>query len=308
MILDEAPYVDAAGARQRPARSVDAYVEHAVAEGYNAIAIPGFLEYVTFAEVGDGHDVYADDDARRARRGDAGGVRPDLAVRPRPRPEGLPAHRHARADDAAGGLPRPTEFGLDTEDPELWDVYAAGLDELYREMPYLEGVLLRIGEAGTVYNLDGWDYYSDLAVTIGRRPCGRCSTAFTDAGRARRPHRHLPDLERRASARSATCTPTRTSYHEVLDGIDSDHLVVSTKYTLGDFYSHLPLNDTLETGDQRRIVEFQSRREFEAYGALPNDLGVLYRAGAPTLPRRRTRASRASGPGPRTVARGAPAR
>ena len=31
------------------------------------------------------------------------------------------------------------EFGLDTEDPELWDVYASGLDELYREMPYVEG-------------------------------------------------------------------------------------------------------------------------------------------------------------------------
>ena len=30
---------------------------------------------------------------------------------------------------------------------------------------------------------------------------------------------------------------------------------------------------TLETGDQRRIIEFQSRREFEAFGAFPNDLG-----------------------------------
>ena len=51
---------------------------------------------------------------------------------------------------------------------------------------------------------------------------------------------------------------------------------MSTKYTLGDFYSHLPLNHTLEIGDQRRIVEFQSRREFENFGAFPNDLGVLY--------------------------------
>ncbi len=66
------------------------------------------------------------------------------------------------------------------------------------------------------------------------------------------------------------------SYEAVLDGIDSDALIVSTKYTLGDFYSHLPLNHTLEIGDQRRIVEFQSRREFENFGAFPNDLGVLY--------------------------------
>ena len=76
------------------------------------------------------------------------------------------------------------------------------------------------------------------------------------------------------------------SYHEVLDGIDCPRLVVSTKYTLGDFYSQLPLNDTLETGEQRRIVEFQSRREFESFGAIPNDLGDLYQQALQHVPRR----------------------
>ena len=36
------------------------------------------------------------------------------------------------------------------------------------------------------------------------------------------------------------------SYQAVLGGIDSPALIVSTKYTLGDFYSWLPLNETLE--------------------------------------------------------------
>ncbi len=62
----------------------------------------------------------------------------------------------------------------------------------------------------------------------------------------------------------------------MLAGIDSPALIVSTKYTLGDFYSWLPLNRTLEQGDQRRIIEFQSRREFENFGAFPNDLGREY--------------------------------
>jgi hypothetical protein len=73
------------------------------------------------------------------------------------------------------------------------------------------------------------------------------------------------------------------SYHEVLDGIDSPSLIVSTKYSAGDFYSYLPLNTTLETGDQRRIIEFQSRREFEDFGALPNDLGDLYQTAIETF-------------------------
>ncbi len=62
------------------------------------------------------------------------------------------------------------------------------------------------------------------------------------------------------------------SYEAVLGDLDDPHLVVSTKYTSGDFYSHLPLNPTLLTGSQRRIVEFQARREFEGFGSLPNDL------------------------------------
>ncbi len=154
-------------------------------------------------------------------------------------------------------------------------MYAAGLDELYREMPYVDGVLLRIGEAGTVYNLEGWDYYSDLAVT-SVEAVRTMLTALTD--QAERSDRTV--IFRTWSVGVGAVGDMHTnpaSYDAVLDGIDSEHLVVSTKYTLGDFYSHLPLNETLETGTQRRIVELQSRREFEAYGALPNDLGDLYR-------------------------------
>ena len=165
-------------------------------------------------------------------------------------------------------------FDLDAEDPKLWDVYAAGLDEVYREMPYVDGVLIRVGEAGKVYDLDGWDYYSELAVTTV--PAVRAMlTAFTDE--AERVDKTVVFRTWSVGVGAVGDMHTDpTSYDEVLDGIDSPNLVVSTKYTLGDFYSHLPLNDTLDTGDQRRIVELQSRREFESYGALPNDLGNLY--------------------------------
>ena len=67
-------------------------------------------------------------------------------------------------------------FGsLDTENPELWDVYAAGLDELYAAEPALDGVLIRIGEAGRVYDVEGWDYYSAARGDHASTPCGRCS-------------------------------------------------------------------------------------------------------------------------------------
>lgn len=274
VILPEAPYIDEAALEVARAE-FETYVQHVLAEGYNAIAIPGFIEYLTFDGVGDGDDVYGPGDTHVARA---------EAMRQAFGPMWEYAHDlglkvYFRTDMLA--LTTPLEqyleerFGsLDTENPEFWDAYAAGLDELYEAMPYLDGVLIRIGEAGRVYDLPGWDYYSALAVT-SVDAVRAMLTAFTE--QAERADREV--IFRSWSVGVGAVGDMHTnpdSYHAVLDGIDSDRLVVSTKYTLGDFYSHLPFNETLEIGDQRRIVEFQSRREFENFGAFPNDLGVLY--------------------------------
>ena len=274
VILADAPYIDEAALAEARV-GFEAYVRHALAEGYNAIAIPGFVEYLTFSGVGDGTEVYDADDTHVARAHamqeafgpmwewahDAGldvYFRTDMLTLTTPLEEYLV--------DRFGGLA--------TEDPAFWDVYAAGLDELYADMPYLDGVLIRIGEAGRVYDLPGWDYYSELAVTTVDSVRAML-TALTD--QAERVDREV--IFRTWSVGVGAVGDMHTndaSYEAVLGGIDSDALIVSTKYTLGDFYSHLPLNHTLEIGDQRRIVEFQSRREFENFGAFPNDLGVLY--------------------------------
>ena len=62
------------------------------------------------------------------------------------------------------------------------------------------------------------------------------------------------------------------SYEAVLGGIDSPALIVSTKYTLGDFYSYLPLNDTLEHGQpapDRRVPEPPRVRELRRVPQRP---------------------------------------
>jgi hypothetical protein len=62
-------------------------------------------------------------------------------------------------------------------------------------------------------------------------------------------------------------------YESALGDIDSPALVVSTKFTAGDFFSYLPLNPTLRGGRHRRLVELQAKPEFEGFGALPDFLG-----------------------------------
>ena len=177
-----------------------------------------------------------------------------------------------------------TVGGLDVDDPALWSVYQAGLSELFDSMPFVDGLMVRIGEGGSVYQA-GWDYSSKLAVTSRDLRAGHAARPAGDRRRPR-PRRSSSAPGPSGSAPSATCTPTRTRTTSVLGGIDDPHLIVSTKYTMGDFYSHLPLNPTLETGTQRRIVEFQARREFEGFGALPNDLVAEQGQALQQLPRR----------------------
>ena len=280
VLLPEAPYIDEQ-ALAEAFGDFDEFVRHSLANGYNALAFPGFVEFVTFDGVADG-EVYPAGDEHRAQA---------LALRDAFGPfwehaDELGMDVFLRTDMLT--LTTPLEdylvdaFGsLDTENPALWDVYAAGLDELYAAEPALDGILIRIGEAGQVYDVEGWDYYSQLAV---RTPTAVRAMLETLSAQAEASDREV--IFRTWSVGVGAVGDMHTnaaSYEAVLGGIDSPALIVSTKYTLGDFYSWLPLNDTLEQGEQRRIVEFQSRREFENFGAFPNDLGREYQYALQTL-------------------------
>jgi hypothetical protein len=280
VLLPEAPYIDEDALAEAFA-DFDEFIRHSLANGYNAVAFPGFVEFVAFDEVAEG-EVYTPGDEHRAQA---------LALREAFGPfwqhaDDLGMDVFLRTDMLT--LTTPLEdylvdtFGsLDTENPELWDVYAAGLDELYAAEPALDGILIRIGEAGEVYDVEGWDYYSQLAV---RTPEAVRTMLTTLSAQAEASDREV--IFRTWSVGVGAVGDMHTnpeSYEEVLGGIDSPALIVSTKYTLGDFYSWLPLNDTLEQGEQRRIVEFQSRREFENFGAFPNDLGREYQWALQTL-------------------------
>jgi hypothetical protein len=274
VILPDAPYVDQA-ALAVAREEFDVYVRHLLAEGYTAVAVPGLLEYLAFSDVGEGTEVYEPGDEHVARA---------LAMREAFGPMWQSARDAGlqvflRTDMLVVTTPLEEYLterfgGLDTENPEFWQVYAAGLDELYREMPAIDGVLIRIGEAGQVYDLPDWDYRSALAVTTVDAVQAMLTTLLEQAERADRELIFRTWTVGVGAVGDLHTNPD--SYRTVFEGIDSDRLIVSTKVTLGDFYSHLPFNDTLEIGDQRRIIEFQSRREFENFGAWPNDLGALY--------------------------------
>ncbi|MDT0201689.1 hypothetical protein [Nocardioides sp. AE5] len=273
VVLSEPPYVDPDGLEALEA-DWKQFIDHVVAYGYNGVVIPGFLEYVNFDRLGDGFEVYGPDSPYRARHevmkrdvgeiwqyADAMGLRvvfkSDMLALTTPLEEYL-----AR------------ETGLDANDEALWEVYRAGLDEFLGDFEWADGFMIRIGEGGSIYNLHGWDYYSALEVTDAAGVRTMLETA-TDVAAD-----HDADIYFRTwSVGVGDVGDMHTNpetYDHLFDGFVPDNLVVSTKFVMGDFDSYLPLNPTLATGEQRRLVEMQGRREFEAFNSIPDDLGPAH--------------------------------
>ncbi|NUO59147.1 MAG: hypothetical protein HOV78_21000 [Hamadaea sp.] len=266
-LLPRAPWVDRS-AVDRIGAEFRQFVDHSVAEGYNGIVVPGFLEYVTFAQV---PGIYPAGDPHVDRaRAMAAAFGPVFAYA---HSMGLKVFFLTDMLAVSPPLERYLD-GKSAEDPRLWEVYQAGLAELFDGMPFADGLMIRIGEGGDVYRQAGWDYSSKIAVTTPAAVRAMLTAFLKTAG-----DRGKDVVFRSWTVGVGAVGDLHTnpeSYQEVLGGLHDPHLIVSTKYSAGDFYSHLPLNPTLDIGEQRRIVEFQSRREFEGFGALPNDLGSLH--------------------------------
>lgn len=267
LLTDAPPFLDA-GELSRVQRQWADYIDHVVGLGNNGVVLPLFLELIDFEAAG----VYRGEPRwhqrhaalRQAVRGltsyaSEAGAAPYLAtdmVALTP-----PLERHLRA------LPA----GMDAARPEFWQVYAQGLAETFEHFPELAGVVIRIGEAGALYNIPGWDYRSELYVD---RPAALRAML----------QGLLPVFERHGRrlvlrtwsiglGELGDLHHDPAEYEAVLGDIVSPALVLSTKFTAGDFFSYLELNPTLLQGRHPRLVELQARREFEGFLAFPNFVG-----------------------------------
>lgn len=68
----------------------------------------------------------------------------------------------------------------------------------------------------------------------------------------------------------------QSTYKKIFGGICSENLLVSHKYGDTDFFRYLQLNPLIFYGEQKKIVEFQARREYEGFGEFPSFVGYDY--------------------------------
>lgn len=152
------------------------------------------------------------------------------------------------------------------------DFTADLLDRFLADFPEVAGVIVRIGES------DGRDVNDDFhSELLLKRP--KQANIFLKC--------LLPVFEkhdRKLIFRTWTVGAypigdlmwCRRTFAKVLDGIESPALIVSMKYGESDFFRYLPLNRNFFRTKVAKIIELQTRREYEGCGEYPSFVGWEY--------------------------------
>lgn len=146
------------------------------------------------------------------------------------------------------------------------------LDRFFTDFPEVAGVIVRIGESDGKDVQD--DFHSQLVIKTPED-----ARTFLQA--------LLPVFEkhgRRLIFRTWTVGAYpigdlmwhRDTFARVFKGLTSSALVVSMKYGETDFFRYLPLNRNFFRTPLAKIVELQTRREYEGCGEYPSFTGWLY--------------------------------
>lgn len=146
------------------------------------------------------------------------------------------------------------------------------LRQVFQDFPQIDGIILRLGEN------DGKDVHATFQSHLALQTPEQANRLLAAI---------LPTFEARQKqliVRTWTVGVYRIgdliwnpdTYDRVFGSITSDALTVSLKFGDTDFMRYLPLNPLFFHGPHKKILELQTRREWEGMGTLPSFVGWDY--------------------------------
>lgn len=152
------------------------------------------------------------------------------------------------------------------------DFYSELLEQTFTALPEIDGVILRVGEN------DGKDVESTFLSQLLLKTPAQANELLT---------RILPIFEqydKKLIFRTWTVGAyeigdliwNQKTYDAVFGSITSDALIVSMKFGDTDFMRYLQLNPLFHHDSHKKIIELQTRREWEGMGEFPSFVGWDY--------------------------------
>lgn len=146
------------------------------------------------------------------------------------------------------------------------------LDELFREFPEIDGLVLRIGES------DGVDvqgrFRSRLVIRTAREG-NRLLRQLVPVFESRRRTLIFRTWTVGAYPIGDLMWNVRT-YERLFRGVYSSRFIISMKYGESDFFRYLELNRHFLLDARPKLIELQTRREYEGFGEYPTFVGHQY--------------------------------
>ena len=155
---------------------------------------------------------------------------------------------------------------------EVNDYLSELLDGFFVSFPQVAGIIIRIGES------DGKGVHDEFRSELVIQKPAQARQLLCDL---------LPVCEKHArrlifrtwtvgAYRIGDLMWHRRTFTSVFEGLTSPALVISMKYGESDFFRYLPLNSNFFRNDVAKIVELQTRREYEGCGEYPSFTGWEY--------------------------------
>lgn len=152
------------------------------------------------------------------------------------------------------------------------DFFADALSTLFTQYPQIDGIILRIGEN------DGKDVTGTFLSQLVLKTPRQANDLLKQILPIFEAH-HKTLIFRTWTVgvyKIGDLIWNEKTFDTVFGSIKSDALIISMKYGDTDFMRYLPLNPLFFASSHKKLIEFQTRREWEGMGLYPSFVGWDY--------------------------------